>query len=317
MFVIARALDEPDFLLQAHHAAFGVSRTAGDLAEAQKQAEAAIDLYRPDRHGCHALVYGAHDPGACARVNLALLLLLRGLPDQSQTQAEQGLALARSLQHPQTLLQTIRMAADLHGLRRDPGPAGGFAAELLSLSAQHGSAVGTANATLLRGWVRIMRGERADGSRDVQEGLRLWRQTGSKLHVPQKLACVAGYLMAADRPEMAWPLLDEAFAAAERFGERFFESELHRLKGDLMLVLHDGRQDDAAACFQQALTIARMQNARLLELRAATSLALLWCQQGRHGDASALLAPLYGWFTEGFHLADLQAAKALLDRLGA
>jgi class 3 adenylate cyclase/predicted ATPase len=316
LFALARNLRQPEFLLQAHHAAFGVTRTVGELMKAQKHAEAAVELYRPDRHGRHALVYGAHDPGACSRMNLALLLLLRGAPDRSQVQAGQGLALARSLQHPQTLLQTIRMAAELHSLRREPRPAAGLAAELLALSAQHGSAVGRANGTLLRGWVRIMQGEQADGLKDVQDGLRLWRETGSKLHVPQRLACVAEYFIAAGRPEMAWPLVDEAFAAAERFGERFLEPELHRLKGDLLLALHEGRQDDAAVCLNQALTIARKQDARLLELRAAASFARLRRRQARQRDAKALLAPVYGSFTEGFGLPDLQEAKALLEVLG-
>jgi len=311
LFAIARGLDDPDFLLQAHHAAFGVRRTAGVLADAQQHAEAALDLYRPDLHGRQALIYGAHDPGACAHMNLALLLLLRGFPDQSQAQAEQGLVLARSLQHRQTLLQTLRMAAELHCLRREPRATAELAAELLRLSAQHGSAVGTASGTMLGGWVHIMRGERVDGLRDVQEGLRLWRQTASKLHVPQRLAGVAEFFIAAGESGMAQPLLEEAFAAAAR-GERFFESDLHRLEGDLLLVLHHGRQDEAVVHFQQALTIARTQGARLLELRAATSLARLWRQQERHSEAEALLAPVYGLFTEGFDLLDLKEARALL-----
>jgi DNA-binding winged helix-turn-helix (wHTH) protein/predicted ATPase len=315
LLALARSLNDPGFLLQAHHAAFGVRRTSGDLADAQKHAEAAVDIYRPDRHGRHALVYGAHDPGACACMNLALLLLLGGFPDQSQARADQGLALARSLRHPQSLLQTLRMAADLHSLRREPGATADLAAELLRLSAQHGSAVGTANAALLSGWARIMRGERADGLGEVQEGLRLWRQTGSKLHVPQRLACVAEYFIAAGRPQLAWPLLEEAFVAAKRFGERFFESELHRLKGELLLELFEQRQDDAIACCQRALTIARSQDARLLELRAATSLAHLWHRQDRHSEATTLLAPLLAWFTEGLTLPDLHAAKVLLDPL--
>jgi predicted ATPase len=317
LFALARTLNDPGFLLQAHHAAFGVRRTSGDLADAQKHAEAALDIYRPDRHGRHALVYGAHDPGACACMNLALLLLLGGFPDQSQARADQGLALARSLRHPQSLLQTLRMAADLHSLRREPGVTADLAAELLRLSAQHGSAVGTANAALLGGWARIMRGERADGLGDVQEGLRLWRQTGSKLHVPQRLACVAEYFIAARQPQLAWPLLEEAFVAAKRVGERFFESELHRLKGGLLLELFEQRQDDAIACFQSALTIARAQEARLLELRAAKSLARLWCHQGRQRDGEAALAPVYGCFTEGLSLPDLREAGALLKEFQA
>jgi class 3 adenylate cyclase/predicted ATPase len=316
LFALARSLDDPGFLLQAHHAAFGVRRSTGELADAQKHAESAVDIYRPEQHDRHALVYGAHDPGACACMNLALLLLLRGFPDQSQARAEQGLALARSLRHPQTLLQTVRMAAELHSLRREPILTASLADELLSLSVQHGSAVANANATLLHGWVRIMRGELEDGLSDVQEGLRFWRQTGSKLHVPQRLACVAEFFVAAGQPQLAWPLLEEGFAAAKRFGERFFESELHRLKGELLLVLAQ-RQDDAIACFQRALTIARMQEARLLELRAATSLVRLWHRQDRHSEATKLLTPLLGGFTEGLTLPDLQAAKVLLDPLAA
>jgi predicted ATPase len=131
------------------------------------------------------------------------------------------------------------------------------------------------------------------------------------LHVPQRLACVAEFFIAGGQPQLAWPLLEEGFAAAKRFGERFFESELHRLKGEL-LVLCEHRQDDAIACFQRALTIARMQEARLLELRAAKSLARLCCHQGRQRDAEAALAPVYGCFTEGLGLPDLHEASALL-----
>jgi predicted ATPase len=116
---------------------------------------------------------------------------------------------------------------------------------------------------------------------------------------------------------MAWQLIDEAFEAVEQIGDTFFLPELHRLKGELLLVLHGDRQDHAAACFQQALTIARSQDARLLELRAATSLARLYRQRDQHGDARVLLAPICGWFTEGLDLPDLQAAKGLLDPLRA
>jgi predicted ATPase len=317
LFVIARDLNDPGFLLQAHHAAFSSRKAAGDLAASQEHATAVLDLYRPDQHGRHFLVYGAHDPATCARMNAAMMLLLRGFPDQSRTQAELGLALARSLPHPPTLIHALRLVAELHSLRGEPTAAADFAAELLHLSGQHGSAVGKANAALLAGWARTKRGQRVDGLKDLEEGLRLWRQTGSRLHVPQRLASVAQSFMAADQPETASELLAEAFQAAEQIGERFYESELHRLKGELLLVLYRGRQDDAVTCFQQALTIARTQDARLLELRAATSLARLWFQQDRQRDAGALLAPAYRWFSEGFDVPDLQAAKALLDPLGA
>jgi predicted ATPase len=110
--------------------------------------------------------------------------------------------------------------------------------------------------------------------------------------------------------------LAEALTVVQDTGERVWEAELHRLKGEL---LAQSKEDHAAAhaCFQQALMIARRQQAKSLELRAATSLSRLWQRQGQETDARELLAPVYGWFTEGFDTADLQEAKALLDELGA
>jgi class 3 adenylate cyclase/predicted ATPase len=317
LFSIAQSLDDPGFLLQAHHAAFSSRKAAGDLVGSQDHAAVALDLYRPEEHGRHAQVYGAHDPATCARMNVALMSLLRGFPDRARAEAELGLALARSLPHPPTLIHAMRLAAELYNFCGEWNTTTDLTAELLQLSVQHASAVGRANATLLGGWARIMRGQRADGLKDVEEGLRLWRQTGSKLHVAQRLAAVAQSFIAADQPGPAWQLLAEAFEAAEQLGEHFFKSELYRLKGDLLLILQDGRQDDTMACYEQALSISRTQDARLLELRAATGLARLWLQQDRQRDAAVLLGPVYKWFSEGFDLPDLQAAKALLERLAA
>jgi predicted ATPase len=205
------------------------------------------------------------------------------------------------------------LAAELHSLRGEPSATADLAAELLPLSVEYGSAAGRANATMLGGWALIMQERRADGLADVEEGVRLWRQTGSRMQVGQRLVCAAEAFMAAGQPEMACVLVEEGLAAAQQTGRRHFQSELCRLKGELLLALHGGgRQDDAAASLQQALIIARTQDARLLELRAATSLARLWRLQDRQDDAGSLLAPVYGWFTEGFDLPDLKAAKALL-----
>jgi predicted ATPase len=110
-------------------------------------------------------------------------------------------------------------------------------------------------------------------------------------------------------------VLAEALAAAHHSGERYCEAELHRLKGELLLLQSTDQHAEAAACFHHALAVARHQQAKSLELRAAMSLGRLWQQQGKRGEARALLAPIYGWFTEGFETADLQEAKALLEEL--
>ncbi len=116
--------------------------------------------------------------------------------------------------------------------------------------------------------------------------------------------------------EEALATLDEALPMMKRNGERLWEANAHTLKGELLLAQSDARQADAEACYLDAIDIARDQNAKMWELRAATRLAHLWHGQGRTNEARDLLAPLYGWFTEGFDTADLKEAKALLDELG-
>ena len=316
LFAIARALDDRDLLLQAHHAAFRGTKAAGDLASAQRHAEAVLEQYDPERHSTHALIYGAHDPGSCARIGVALTMLLRGYPDQSRRHAEQALTMARGLPHPPSLAHVLRMAGDLHILRREFISAADVAADFLPLTLRHGSAVGTANGTMLRGWARTMQGHITDGVEEVREGLHLWRQTGSKLDAPFRLGVAADALAAAGHLDDAWFLLNEAIEATELFEERWFKAELHRMQGALMLRWRS-EGEDAEACFQQALTVARRQDARLLELRAAGSLARLWRNRDRCADACNLLGSIHERFTEGFATPDLQEAGMLLDELRA
>ena len=234
LFDVARSLGDPDFLLQAHHAAFSGSKAAGELMAAQRHAEAVLALYQPERHSSQALSYGAHDPGSCAQMGAALMLLLRGFPDQAARQVEQALALARRLLHPPSLAHALRLAGELHNLRREPVAIVDIAEDLLPLTVQHGSIVGTAIATMLRGWARVMEGNAAEGLEDVREGLRLWRQTGSRLYIPYRLGVVADALAVAGRQSEALQLLEEAIQATEQIEDRWFEAELHRLKGVLL-----------------------------------------------------------------------------------
>jgi predicted ATPase len=244
------------------------------------------------------------------------MLLLRGFPDQAACQVEQALALARRLRHPPSLAHALRLAGELHNLRREPVAIVDIAENLLPLTVQHGSTVGTAIATMLRGWARVMGGSPAEGLEDVREGLRLWRQTGSRLYIPYRLGVVADALAVAGQQSEALQLLEEAIQATEQIEDRWFEAELHRLKGVLLAGESSESRKDVEFCLQHALTVARSQDARLLELRAATSLARFWRDQDRCDQAGALLSPIYGWFTEGFNTPDLQDAKALLGRLG-
>jgi predicted ATPase len=178
------------------------------------------------------------------------------------------------------------------------------------LEERHGSAVGVANATMLRGWARVMQGHIEEGLAVMREGLAAWRTTGSKFHVPYRLARAAEAYLVAGEIEDGLRLICEA---ADQSGDCWFAPELHRLKGELLLKA--GRHDEVEGCLEQALKAAQEQGARLLELRAAMSFSRVLQAQGRRNEARDLLAPVYTWFTEGLDTADLQQAKALLDQV--
>jgi len=165
---------------------------------------------------------------------------------------------------------------------------------------------------VLRGWALAERGQFDEGIGRLRDGGDAYQATGANLESPHWFALLAEAYGKAGRVEEAQAVLREALALVERTGIRYHEAELHRLLGELFL----GRAEERAdACFRRALKIARQQHAKSWELRAAVSLARLWKSQGRRGEARELLAPVYGWFTEGFGTADLKNAKDLLDEL--
>jgi predicted ATPase len=149
----------------------------------------------------------------------------------------------------------------------------------------------------------------------MHQGLAAWRATGAEVFRSHYLALLAEAYGKAGQAAQGLTTLAEALAVVEGTGERWWEAELHRLRGELLWQYPKARPEEVEACFQQALDIARRQEAESLELRAAMSLVRLWQQQGKRAAAYELLAPIYGWFTEGFDTADLHEAKALLEAL--
>jgi class 3 adenylate cyclase/predicted ATPase len=313
LFDFANHDGEPGFLLQAHHAAWTNAWVAFDLDAALGQVEAGLRLYHPRDHGAHALSYGGHDPGVCARTLLALLQAIRGWPDSAVREMDAGLELGRSLNHPPSLAHALWFAAELCQLRREPHAVDSFVTALMPLAHTHGSAVAVANATMLRGWARTARGEVREGIADVRDGLSSWRATGSRLQVPYRLARAADAYRAAGEAQEGLRLIEEAVAVADDSGDRWFQPELYRLRGEMLLC--SGQRDAAEQSFQEALRGASHPQAKFLALRASTSLARLWNDKGKRAEARDLLAPAYGWFTEGFDTLDLKEAKALLDTL--
>jgi predicted ATPase len=168
---------------------------------------------------------------------------------------------------------------------------------------------------MLLGWAMVDRGEKTAGIVRLEAGLAAFQTTGAKLQSSWWLALRAEAYRKIGQVEEGLTVLVEALTAVKNTGEHFYEAELHRLKGQLLLQQSPDNQTEAETCFHQALSVARSQQAKSWELRAATSLAKLWREQGKTKEASDLLEPVYGWFTEGFDTADLIDAKALLDEL--
>jgi predicted ATPase len=207
------------------------------------------------------------------------------------------------------------MTAMVSQWRRDVPAVHAQAEAAIALTTEQGFPFWGGMGASLHGWALALQGQGEAGLTQVRQGISVIRATGAVLHVPYFYIVLADVSAHLGDIEDGLQALAEAQTLVEQHDERMWEAEVHRLRGVLLLRQPGTPQEEAEACFQQALTVARHQQARYWELRAATSLARLWQQQGKRTEARELLAPIYGWFTEGFDTADLQEAQALLDAL--
>jgi len=310
LFSIANTAKSDAFMLQAHHAAWPTFMMTGSFSDARHHITRGLALYRRDAHSDQAFHYGSHDPGVCAYVCEALIGTVIGFPDQGVAQIREALALANDLNHGETRVQALAWAADLYQLRREPREVQHYVRLLLPLLEMHGSPVGMANAMMLRGWALVMQGDTERGIATMGEGVSAWRATGSRFHLTYRLARAAEAHLVAGETEAGLELLP---GTMDQNADMWLAPEISRIRGELYRKA--GRAELAQDCLQAALDAARVQEARLLELRASMSLARLWRDQGKVREARELLAPVYGWFTEGFDTRDLKDAKALLEEL--
>jgi TOMM system kinase/cyclase fusion protein len=309
---LAQHVDEPA-LLEAH-CALGVPLFyLGELALSRFHLEQGSALYDLQQCRSHAFRYGL-DPGVnCLLVAWPLWLL--GYPDQALARSREALTLAQELSHPYSLAYALQSAMRLHRFRREVQAAREQAEALVTLSNQQGFAQWLAGGAMMCGWALTVQGQEGEGMAQMHHGLTAWRAMGIEAGLPYWLAMLAEAYGSIGQVEAGRRVLAEALALIDTTEERWWEAELHRLKGELLLALPMDNAAEAEAWLQHALDVARRQEAKSLELRAAMSLARLWQQQGKQAEAHALLAPIYGWFTEGFDTADLQEAKALLETL--
>jgi tetratricopeptide (TPR) repeat protein len=244
-----------------------------------------------------------------------MVLWLLGYADQAQQWSQEVLARAQQVDHTPSLARAQHFAAILSQHRRDVAATQVYTEALMALATAQGFEHRVAQGRIMRGWVLAMQGDAAAGVAHIRQGLGAVQTIGQKLYHPYHLALLAEAYGQAGQPEAGLTCLAEALTLVEATEERWWEAELYRLQGQLLLYLPTPDAHQAEGCFRQALDVARRQQAKALELRAAMSLSRLWQQQGKRDEARQLLAEIYGWFTEAFGTPDLQEANALLEEL--
>jgi predicted ATPase len=311
---LAHRLHDPACLLQAHFALGGSFCFLGEPAPAHAHLEQAIALY--DRQAHRALAFRAGvDLGVWCLSYGAWALWWLGYPDQGLRRASEALTLAQALSHPHSLAAALFYVAMIHCFRREEHATREQADAAVALASEQGFPHWLAMVSLLRGWALAAQGQAGEGIAQLQWGPAAYRATGAKLGLSALLSLLAEAYGKAGQVEAGLQTLAEALALVNQTQERFYEAELYRLQGELLLVRSAEHHAEAETCFRHALDVARRQQAKSWELRTATSLSRLWQQQSKRAEAHELLAPIYGWFTEGFDAKDLQEAKGLLEAL--
>jgi predicted ATPase len=316
--LVRRAQKEEDrtHLLLAHLAQAENFFWMGEILSAHEQVEMALSFYDHDRQRQLISLYYGHDAGVRALGYAGSILGTLGYPEQAFNKFEQALALADELHHPQTFAFAQLSLMMFYQCLRQAPEAKAAAEALIALSEEQGWGGDYSGfPTVFRGWAMASMGNYAEGVAVMRQGLAMYRRTGVEVGQPILMCQLAEACIEAGRLDEGLAALTEALTTAERNGNRIWEPEMHRLRGDLALKRHEANVEEAEACFRRAIGVARQQHARILELRATTSLARLLAEQGRRDEAHSVLAEVYNWFTEGFDTPDLKEAKALLDEL--
>jgi predicted ATPase len=339
---LAARLPYPGLALRGHWAMEITFTHLGEFARAMEHFEKALLLYDPEHHRDDAFRY-AQNPGVAMRCFASWALWFLGQPDQALKLIEYALALARELSEPYGLAHALFFKAILHQLRQEERLAQQLAEEAIAVSSEHGLILYEAMATITRGWAMVARDPRPEAvgqtcNEEVIEQMRLGlaahRATGAGVLCPHFLALLAEALAKNGQHEEGLPLLEEALVVADGTGEGYYLAELHRIKGERLLMQHTGRGlsraatgeivasdcelpavAQAEACFHQSIKIARQQRAKSWELRSVMSLARLYRDRAKPQEARLMLTQIYSRFTEGFDTKDLREAKALLDEL--
>jgi predicted ATPase len=307
---LARREQDPLRLLEAHHTLWAILLDIGELPLTKRYAEKGFMFYDRGRHGQLGSVYGGHDPGVCSRIHLAKALWLLGYPDQALQAIEAALAMATELSHPYTLWLALMAAIWINHHRGDRQAAQEHVEKLLALATEqrHGRWIKVAN--FLQGWLMVEQGQWKRGIEQMRQGeseLAIEARQQTYFATLRAQACLKG-----GQTEQAYGFLVQELERVRDTGVRYYEAELHRIKGQVLLQRSASSQKEAETCFQTAIDLSRDQGTKSLELRAIISLSRLWQKHGKKTEARQMLQEIYNWFREGFGTADLKRVKELL-----
>ena len=313
IFNVAEALNDPEILLQAHHCAWPIRWFRGELTDAKAHADAGLSLYDEIRHVKHRFLYLGHDPAVCALSIKSVLQWALGQPAQGAQSERDAIDLARRLQHVPSLAHALWFVCQAQVARGDTIAVEKTGEELLTLSEEHGLPLTHGTALACLGWATVHTDNISRGIRCLEEGLAMYNRLGLRTNLCLMICLLAEAYFVAGEYEKGIQQVNLAIDTSAEIGDRWCLPRIHTVQAQLLRA--SGEIDAAEASLRKAVDIAAAQSAKGSQLRAANSLAQLWRDQGKAQQARELLAPVYGWFTEGFDTLDLKEAKSLLDAL--
>jgi DNA-binding winged helix-turn-helix (wHTH) protein/predicted ATPase len=307
---LARKRRDPVFLVLGHMESGGIAFTLGEPASAPKHFREAERFYRPSQHASHVSRFGA-DLGLFSRSWATHFEWHQGYPDRARAKAEETMKLAGDLAHPFSRAITLAYAAMLHQFCRDLKRVDSLTEATIKVCAEHGFPYYLAWAEVLRGWRRAMEGGPEEGLAEIRHGIEALRVIAGA-RMPYYRTLLAEVCELTGKIDEAHQALADALTEIGNTEERWWESEVHRLRGELLRRQGPRYRAEAESCFQMAIEVARAQTAKSLELRAAVSLGKLWQEEGRREEAHRLVSEVHAWFKEGFDTLDLREARSLM-----
>ena len=302
-------------MLQACHASWTTNFIIGDFGYTSRQARRGRELYDASEHRTHKYLYAGHDPGVCSRIFGAVSAFVLGFPDQALSLVREASDLAKTLNHPLSLIIGELFRSLVHLFRGEPRDAMPILDRAVRVATEAGIPRGMC-ANFLNGWALAVDGGAEAGVSRALLDFDAPGAAGQELLRPFYTGVLADMCRAAGRLDDGLRLVNKALELANTLDSHWGLAEAHRIKGELLLARGEA-EAAVEPCFETAIGIARRQGARSWELRAAISFARFRQSQGRAADAKEQLAPVYGWFTEGFDTRDLKEAKALLEESAA